>query len=264
MKRDISIDESLMLYRGHHSLIRYIPNKAARFGFKIYAFAESDTGYIYRFIFDEGALTHLHPKAPAHFNKTSQIVWTLMRGFGSSRYSLLHKGHLLAVDNFYTDIDLFDALSQAKTDCLGTVRANRAHLPKSVLEVNWKKEERGSRILRFCDRFFFLNWMDKKPVRILSSISSGSVIDDQKGKPAVIHEHNRVMPGVDLNNQQKFGRKVSRRRVKKYYKNIFYHLFDIALVNAFIYFKQIPIAGFAKTTHAHFRILLVEGLLHKY
>jgi hypothetical protein len=28
--QDISIDESLLLWRGHHSMIRYVPNKAAR------------------------------------------------------------------------------------------------------------------------------------------------------------------------------------------------------------------------------------------
>ena len=56
LKAEISIDESLMLYRGHHLLIRYIPNKAARFGFKIYAVAEADSGYVYRFIFDEGTI----------------------------------------------------------------------------------------------------------------------------------------------------------------------------------------------------------------
>jgi hypothetical protein len=103
--------------------------------------------------------------------------------------------------------------------------------------------------------------MDKKEVRILSSISNGLVENDVNQKPAVVHRYNRLMPGVDLNDQKKFGRTVACRRVKKYYKNIFFHLLDTALVNAFIYFKKIPIEGYSKTTHWQFQLMLVKGLL---
>jgi hypothetical protein len=73
LEQEISIDESLMLYRGHHSLIRYIPNKAAKFGFKIYAVASSDTGYLYRFFFDAGEKTRLHQDCPKILNKPGNI-----------------------------------------------------------------------------------------------------------------------------------------------------------------------------------------------
>jgi hypothetical protein len=69
LEHEISIDESLFLFRGHHSMIRYIPNKAAKFGFKIYAVASSDTGYIYRFFFDAGEKTTLHSDCPKILNK---------------------------------------------------------------------------------------------------------------------------------------------------------------------------------------------------
>ena len=70
--REVSIDDYLMMYRGHHSLIRYIPNKAARFGFKIYALAEATTGYVARFIFDEGESTKLSPSCPLFFVQAIQ------------------------------------------------------------------------------------------------------------------------------------------------------------------------------------------------
>jgi hypothetical protein len=97
-----------MLYKGHHSLIRYIPNKAAKFGFKIYALASSSTGYVYRFFFDLGSKTKVLANAPAILNKPGKIVWTLLRGFGEgSQFSLLGKGHLLGLDNYYTCPHLF-------------------------------------------------------------------------------------------------------------------------------------------------------------
>ena len=119
-------------------------------------------------------------------------------------------------------------------------------------------------MIRFCSRFFLLNYMDRTEVLILSSVSSGSAEDDKSGKPAVIREYNRVMPCVDLDDQHQFGRPLPRRKVKKYYRDIFYHMFDIALVDALIYFKQIPAYGFSKMTRIKFRLLLIRGLFEKY
>jgi hypothetical protein len=61
-----------------------------------------------------------------------------------------------------------------------------------------------------------MSWMDKKPVIILSSVSSALLAEDIDGKPAAIRVYNqvllfyKVMPGVDGNDQMKFGRKVAR------------------------------------------------------
>ncbi|KAM5148076.1 uncharacterized protein ACMZJ9_011736 [Mantella aurantiaca] len=46
-ERDISIDESLMAYKGRLSRIQYIASKRARFGIKSYMLCESSTGYIW-------------------------------------------------------------------------------------------------------------------------------------------------------------------------------------------------------------------------
>ncbi|KAM9305480.1 piggyBac transposable element-derived protein 4-like [Gastrophryne carolinensis] len=45
--RDISIDESLMAYKGRLSWIQYIASMRARFGIKSYMLCESATGYIW-------------------------------------------------------------------------------------------------------------------------------------------------------------------------------------------------------------------------
>jgi hypothetical protein len=254
-------------------MIRYIPNKAAKFGFKIYAVACSKSGYIYRFFFDMGKRTFIHKEAPNHLNKPGQVVWSLLRGNHENQdYSLFQKGHVLALDNWYTSPDLFYTLHLQKTDCLGTVRKNRAKLPQTVLKKKWTKDEKGSRILKYCYPLFLLNWMDNNPVVMMSSISSGKAIDDivtlskhsQRCIPKVVNDYNRIMPGIDLNDQMKAGRKTARGRRQKYYSVIFYHLLDIVLVNSFIYFKQIPKDGFSKTTHNDFRIMLAEQLVGKY
>ena len=269
----ISIDESLQLYRGHHSLIHYVPNKAARFGLKLYVLAESDTGFVWRFIYDMGPKTKLLKDCPTNFSKPDKIVWTLM----ASVPSVLNEGRVLGMDNYYTSINLFYLLSKYKTDAIGTVRKNRKGLPQKVVKLKWKKKtEKGNRTLAFNDRFFVMNWMDKKEVVLLSSISNGLRENDiaaiRKGrqgdlKPQCVHEYNRIMPGVDLNDQMKFGRKVARRRVKTFYKTIIFHQFDTLLVNSFIYYKKIPENGKypnEKCTQNDFRLLLVKVLVSKY
>jgi hypothetical protein len=171
---------------------------------------------------------------------------------------LLNLGHVLVVDNFYTCIYLFFELSLKSTEAIGTVRSNRAGLPKAILKKEWKPTQKGSRIVKYCYRFQIMNWMDSKPVRILSSIGSCRPEDDQNNKPETINLYNQFMPGVDKADQMKFGRKIYRRRVKKYYKTLFYHIFDQVLINSFIYYNEIP--GIKQLSHRDFRISLVEEI----
>jgi hypothetical protein len=77
--------------------------------------------------------------------------------------------------------------------------------------------------------------------------------------------YNQKMPGVDLGklyliigDQMKANRKVARVRVKKFYKKLFMHFFDIALINAYILSKHIP--GRRVDTHATFRLKLIEQI----
>ncbi|KAG8236482.1 hypothetical protein J437_LFUL016630 [Ladona fulva] len=46
-ERDVTVDESLLLYKGGLGLRQYIPHKRARFGIKTFVLCESSTGYIW-------------------------------------------------------------------------------------------------------------------------------------------------------------------------------------------------------------------------
>ena len=48
------------------------------------------------------------------------------------------------------------------------------------------------------------------------------------------------MPGVDLADQKRHGRIITRKRLERWYKKIFYHLQDVALVNAHIITTTLP------------------------
>jgi hypothetical protein len=47
---DVSIDESLMMHKGHQSRNIFIPLKHARFGIKSFELQETKSGYVWNFI----------------------------------------------------------------------------------------------------------------------------------------------------------------------------------------------------------------------
>lgn len=108
--REVSVDESLMLWKGRLLFKQYLPLKCHRFGLKLYKLCESTTGYTYRFQVYAGKDSQftlppgvLTPTCP--LSATEKIVWFLM-------LPLLNKGYHLYCDNFYTSPALFDLLWQ--------------------------------------------------------------------------------------------------------------------------------------------------------
>lgn len=98
---DISIDESLLLFKGRLSWIQAIRTKAARFGMKSFEICEALTGYLYKFIIYTGS-TVSAPTTDAEDDlaaandlggKTTKVVQKLMDG-------LWNRGHCLTMDNF--------------------------------------------------------------------------------------------------------------------------------------------------------------------
>lgn len=90
-KKHISIDETLLLWKGRLISKQYIPKKRARFGLKGYVLAESDTGCIYRYSLHQGKDNE---NADLDKDVAHKVVMDLMEG-------LLNNGHELIMDNWY-------------------------------------------------------------------------------------------------------------------------------------------------------------------
>lgn len=239
--------------------MRYISNKAARFGFKIYVLADSKTGYVSRYLLDEGSNTRYiqgNEYYTKNLNTAGKAAMTLLE-----EARILNKGHFLAVDNLYTDWYFVSELYRNRTDFIGTVRTSRRDLPKTVLGLTRKDFEKAGKtiVTKYNGPFTLSCWLDKKPVRMLSSLNRTTELD---GKPEFIHLYNKCMPGVDLNDQIISGRPVTRKRIKKYYLKFFQHLLDTLLVNCFICYNMIP--GITQVQHQTFRELLVSEMIRKW
>ena len=98
----ISIDESLLGWKGHLSWVQYIPAKRKRFGIKFYELCESSTGYIWNYFIYAGTDTQYLEK---YMDKpvSARIVLSLVD-------PLLEMGYRLYTDNFHTSPTLADTI----------------------------------------------------------------------------------------------------------------------------------------------------------
>jgi hypothetical protein len=182
---------------------------------------------------------------------------------------ILNRGHLLGLDNFYTDLVLFMHLVANGTGAVGTARHGRRCFPKKLINKYWADIEKGRIRVRYFEDFFCMNWRDKKDVIILSTVDSPEKVDSissygrEFSKPRVVHLYNKTMPGVDMSEQKRHARKVARDRVKRWYKKMISHFIDVSLVNAHIICsKYVP--GLENIKPADFRIDVVRQIFEKH
>ncbi|GBO11453.1 PiggyBac transposable element-derived protein 4 [Araneus ventricosus] len=76
-ERDVSVDESLLLYKGRLGCKQYLPKKRARFGIKFYQLCESSSGYIWNSFIYTGKDMPLWNESP-NYKSTTNIVMTLL------------------------------------------------------------------------------------------------------------------------------------------------------------------------------------------
>lgn len=87
---------------------------------------------------------------------------------------------------------------------------------------------------------------DKKDICLLSTIHNSEQGDTKKKdkdgntikKPKLVLDYNDTMGGVDRMDQLLHDYPTTRKRGKKYYKGIFFHLLDISIWNAFILYQK--------------------------
>ncbi|XP_040195336.1 piggyBac transposable element-derived protein 4-like [Rana temporaria] len=230
--RDISIDESLMAYKGRLSWIQYIASKRARFGIKSYMLCESTTGYIWNSIIYTGKGTQFNPRYSDYGMATSSVLSLLE--------PLLNQGYCVTTDNFYTSPELYEFLLKNKTDAYGTARANRRDLPCMFSK---KKLKTGEMVAWQKGKMMAMRWRDKKDVCLMSTVhtTSTAMVHTRGGKdvkkPQLVIDYNNTMGGVDRADQAMTFYPAMRKQQKKYYKKIFRHLLEQCMWNAYILHK---------------------------
>ena len=88
--REISVDESMISYKGRLSFLQYMPKKPKKWGMKAWVLADSKTAYTWGWDLYSGKEQNTSPDSLA-----TRVVLRLVEG-------LQNMGHHVYFDNFYT------------------------------------------------------------------------------------------------------------------------------------------------------------------
>ena len=250
----ISIDETMVPWKGRLLFKQYIPGKAHKYGVKIYKLAATN-GYTWNFMIYTGKQD---PTAGLGHGQT--VVLNLVDG-------LLQCHRTVVVDNFFTSISLAERLLQNDTYLIGTLRSNRAG---SGHEVAQKKLKRGEiYALQSNNGVKLIKWKDKRDVLMISTKPSHSATVVETGKitqsnerimkPQVVIDYNKGKQGIDLSDQLSAYYTCLRRSKKWYHKVAFEMIFGVSIVNAYLIYKE----NYDKNrmTMLQFRESIVRSLL---
>ena len=106
-------------------------------------------------------------------------------------------------------------------------------------------------------------WRDKHDVHILTNMhnapADGNFCDNNGTaiKPQIVADYNRHMGYVDNGDRMANSYSINRR-TWKWTKKLFFHLFDLAILNSYVLFSS---CGVKKISHRDFELTLVRNLL---
>ncbi|RVE48877.1 hypothetical protein evm_006447 [Chilo suppressalis] len=258
--QNLSLNESLLLWKGRLSWVQCIRTKAARFGIKTFELCDAETGYLLRCLIYAGKDSTMRQEPIHGFeNCNAKVVLELMDGF-------LDYGHCLVMDNWYNQLSLTRYLKSRKTDVIGTMNTRRVHVPDDIKRAN-PRMQRGEQVARHCGDISLIAWKDVKLVTAVSTFHSDGRVPGRKAgvpimKPILIADYNRYMGGVDSKDQQLSMYLMERKRGMKWYIKVFKRLLNSSLLNTYIVHKKNPAAK--PLSHRQFRMEVALGLLNKF
>ena len=230
--KNICIDEGMIPFRGKVHFKVYNPDKPDKYGVKSYQLCDSSNGYCCRF----EIYTGVNQEPPSAKGKTYDLVMRLMQPY-------LNVGRCLYVDNYYTSPTLFAELYRQNTGACGTARYRKG-IPQEFKRAQVKKK--GDKFVMNNGTLLAVKFKDRRVFQMLSSVHSIADVEVGRNhpgtgrpitKPEIVHDYNKFMGAVDRCDQM-VAYSCFRRRTMKWWKKVFFHLFSLSILNAYILYKQ--------------------------
>ena len=194
--------------------------------------------------------------------KTFDLVMNMMDPFKK-------QGYHIYMDNFYSSPILFYKLRvEENTLATGTVRPRKG-LPKELSSAKFKNHGEH-KIMSYKELMVTMRILDRKHVTLLSTGHDCKLVKTGRNhyrsneplyKHNLVHLYNKYMGRVDLNDQLLKYSAFNRRSVK-WWKKLLFRVLNLAMVNAFICFKE----WMSKTNTKHisqteFRTCCIQQIL---
>ena len=145
----LSIDESMILFKGLSSLKQYNPKKPIKRGYKLWMRADMD-GYITKFDVYQGKSGHKDKEvAYAGIGLGEKVIVDL------TKY-LFGKNHQVYFDNYFSAVPLVEYLKANCVQACGTIRHDRKYIPTNLKSE--KSMERGQHDYRVLKNIASLIW----------------------------------------------------------------------------------------------------------
>lgn len=227
-KRDLCIDESMVLWRGRLLFRQYIKNKRHKYGVKLYELCESD-GMVIKILIYSGTSVD----DDLHLGQSAAVVLHLISDF-------LDKGHVLYTDNYYNSVGLTKTLTDRSTYSCGTLRFDRKENPKDVVQ---KKLGKGEHCWKRSGPVIVCKWKDKREVLTITKMHRMEMVNvtnrnlKVSQKPNIVRDYNNGMSGIDRSDQMLSYYSALRKTIR-WYKKIGLHVLEIMLFNAHIMYNQ--------------------------
>ncbi|KAF9422075.1 hypothetical protein HW555_002096, partial [Spodoptera exigua] len=192
--KELSTDESLILFRGRIFFRQYIKSKKARYGIKFYVLTTA-SGYILDMIMYRGKYASAETG-----KKTQNIVLKLLEPY-------VFKGHHVFMDNFYNSVELSQKLFDLRRLYCGTLRKNRKGNPRVLTSLKLKK---GDYYWYRKGQIYVSIWRDKRPELLII----------EKGKKSGSGTHEIYKPSIKWFDSMDYIMKIINLKEKETLSNL--------------------------------------------
>ena len=223
----LTIDETLVPFRGRCSFIQYIPSKPAKYGVKIFALCDAKAYFT-------GDLEVYCGKQPTGPHEASNSPGNIVERLISHLKGTCRN---LTTDNWYTSYTLAMSLLQDKIILVGTLKKNKREIPAEFLPN--KQKPISSSMFGFQKHASLVSFSSKKNKSVVlpSAMHRDAAVDAETKKRQIIQFYNSTKGGVDTVDQHCGNYSVSRR-TRRWPLCVFFHLVNIAGVNGQILFNK--------------------------
>jgi hypothetical protein len=231
----LSLDESMVSFKGRHKDKVFMPSKPIRIGFKAFVVCEADTGFLLEWMMynkDEG-------------KRTKKIVNTVKDLLGFNIY----RSKVVYMDRYYSNKEVFLTLQEKGIYACGTINPSRVGVTEEMRgHIEQLKNEKA--MYYTDDKLLLCIWRTHKGklVYILSSLLDTTMQDSERysleekrtipiKRPSILEAYNENMRGVDY-----FDRHVRYYSFlhgsKKWYLKIAYYFLEVAVLNSYVIYQK--------------------------
>ncbi|XP_039277065.1 piggyBac transposable element-derived protein 4-like [Nilaparvata lugens] len=175
----VTVDETLLSFRGRCIFRMYMKNKPDKYGLKIVSLCDAKTYYFL------GGIPYLgkERREIENVSKPTSYVLNLVD-------SLKNSNRNVTTDNWFTSCELADKLTSKKLTLVGTMRKNKREIPPEFLETKGAPVM-SSRFLYDPEKMMVSFTPKKnKNVILLSSMHGDGFVNEVTKKPEIIEFYN--------------------------------------------------------------------------